>query len=61
MTDSAKFNYTQTFCFKKDQTPPTLSFDDLISRISAGEDTYEFLKEDMRCLYFDIEIGRAHV
>jgi len=55
MTDSAKFNYTQTFCFKADQTPPTLSFDDLISRISAGEDTYEFLKEDMRCLYFDID------
>lgn len=55
MTDSAKFNYTKTFCFKNDQTPPTLSFDDLISRISAGEDTYEFLSEDMRCLYFDID------
>lgn len=56
MTDSAKFNYTKTFCFKNDQTPPTLSFDDLISRISAGEDTYEFLSEDMRCLYFDIDL-----
>lgn len=55
MTDSSKFNYTQSFCFKADQTPPTLSLDDLISRISSGEDTYEFLSEDVRCLYFDID------
>jgi hypothetical protein len=48
-------NYTDSFYWKKEQPPMQSSCEDLCSRITSSAETYEFLKEDIRCMYFDID------
>ena len=54
MTDLL-INFSDSYCVKKDQSPMQSSCDDLCTRITSAVETYEFLKEDIRCMYFDID------
>jgi hypothetical protein len=54
MTDHL-INFAESYCVKKDQSPMQSSCEDLCARINSSAETYEFLKEDIRCMYFDID------
>lgn len=55
MTTTTAINFTDSYFWKKEQSPMQSSCEDLCTRIESAVETYEFLKDDIRCLYFDID------